>query len=137
MNINLENLGYDLIPGPPGSVQPLSSICVKEIVSYPVELVSHALLKIEGTSLVVNSGGWWEWQAILKSEKGCINFQMTCFGDKDEYWGGFEMSGLCDPSLLLMVWSSLVQNGIHSIYLHSNDCSMLTLDSFKLQYKLC
>ena len=87
MEIDTEERGLSLIPGPKELSQPFSSVDVKEIAEYTPEAISKALLSIEGFSVLTSANpNWWTWKAQWKNQEKILEFDMSCLGLNDEHW---------------------------------------------------
>jgi len=132
--LNIDNLA--LIPGPAEIPQPFSSVNVKSIVEYSSTEVTDALLAIESIEIQsLNIGSMWDWKATLKNSSANITFEMTCMGESDEFWGGFQLHGFGNKEHILNVWDSLKEKGFTAIWLHDDECNMYTRDGFIKEHR--
>ena len=128
---NLEIDNFALIPGPDEIPQPYSSVNVQSIAEYTSTEVADALLEIECIELQsTNSSSMWEWKATLKNSSANITIEMTCMGESDEHWGGFQLNGYGKKEYILKVWGALKAKGFIAVWLHDDECNMYTREGF-------
>ena len=131
MQIEFEQHGLTLVPGPDSIPQPYNSTVMCEMKEYDVKMMANALLSIAGIKLKEsNPSSWWDCEARYKNETSNITFKMTCMGDDDSIWGVFFLGGYSDIYSFVCLWHQLRNQSLESIWLHDNNCEIYTPQGF-------
>jgi len=131
--INLSELA--LIPGPAEIPQPFSSVNVQCIAEYTATEITDALLEIKFIELkTTDINSMWDWKAEFTNSSASIVFEMTCMGESDEFWGGFQLQGYGNKEHILSVWEALNAKGFTAVWIHDADCNMYTREGFLEEY---
>jgi predicted phosphoadenosine phosphosulfate sulfurtransferase len=101
-----------------------------DIELYPAAAVADSFLGFPGMRLLnPSTPSWWDWRARWESGRDFIEVGMTLFEAEVPTWGGSPISADCTFGTFDKLWSH-IQLQHEAVWLHDDDCTIHTHDSF-------
>ena len=128
--------GWALVPGPVDIQVPFSSLDLRKQVEYSPADIAKSLLQYTGMHLLSEAKPtWWDWKARWEGDEQFLELDLTLMGKSEDIWGGSEICSDCSAEVVIALWEHL-KTTHPGIWLHSPDCVMHTVSSFRKEFGL-